>query len=112
MLAGILEEQGLEIGTAGGQDHFVRLDAVAIARQCHVHKRFTLQQLIEHICQIGLIVVPSQAELLRRAGCVLHHGHGGGMMLMMCSGSRFRLQLHTEKKTTHLAENSFRFRFR
>lgn len=72
MLTGILEEQGLEVRTARGQHHLVRLDRVSITGECHVHERFALEELIEHVGQIALVVVPAQAELLRRACGVLH----------------------------------------
>lgn len=72
MLTGILEEQGLEVGTARGQDHLVRFDGVSITGECHVHEGLALEELIEHVGQIALIVVPAQAELLRRACGVLH----------------------------------------
>lgn len=72
MLAGILEEEGLEVRAAGGQHHLVRFDTVSITRQCHIDERFTLEELIEDVGQIALVIVPAQAELLRRSRGVLH----------------------------------------
>jgi len=64
VLAGIVEEQRLEVRAASRQDHLVRLDAVPVAGQSHVHEALTLQELVEDIGQISLIVVPTQTELL------------------------------------------------
>lgn len=73
MLARIVEEQRLEVGAARGQHHFVCLYRVSVAGERHIDERFVLQQLIEDAGQIGLVVVPAQAELLRRAA-------GGGVV--------------------------------
>lgn len=37
---------------------------VTIACECHIDERFILQQLIEHIGQIRLVIVPAQTKLL------------------------------------------------
>lgn len=82
MLARIVEEERLEVRTASREHHLVRFDGVTVARQCDVDERFTLQELIEDVGQIGLVVVPSETELLRRAGTspgsvVMHHRRPG-----------------------------------
>lgn len=73
MLARVLKEQRLEVGAARGQDHLVGLHRVSVTGQGHVHEGLALQQLIEDVGQIGLVVVPSQAELLRRSRHVVVH---------------------------------------
>lgn len=72
MLAGILEKQRLEVRATSGQDHLVAFHRVSIASQGDIDERLTLQKLIEHVRQIRLVIVPSQAELLRRSRSVLH----------------------------------------
>lgn len=75
VLARVVEEQGLEVGTAGRQDHLVGLDRVSVAGEGHVDEALALEQLIEHVGQVGLVVVPAQAELLGRAGPALLARH-------------------------------------
>jgi len=64
---GDLEEQRLEVGRTGGQHHLVALNGGTFAGQRAVSERFTLQQLVEHGQQVGPVVVPAQAVLLRSA---------------------------------------------
>lgn len=85
MLTGVLEKKRLEIGATSGQDHLVGFNGMSIAGECHIHERFTLQQLIEDVRQVRLVVVPSEAELLRRSGRVLHFGGGGDDSLIVMS---------------------------
>lgn len=68
VLARVVEEERLEVGTAGGQHHLVRLDGVAVAGECDVDEGLALEELVEDVGQVGLVVVPSETELLRRAG--------------------------------------------
>lgn len=49
--------------------YLVRLQILALHRQRDICERFGVQQLIEHRQQIALVVVPSQAEPLRRCHC-------------------------------------------
>lgn len=48
------------------------LDGVAIAGEGDVHEGLTLKELIEDVGEIRLVVVPTEAELLRRSRRVLH----------------------------------------
>lgn len=65
--AGHLEEQRLEVGGARGQYHLVALDGRALACQGAVGESLALKQLVEYGQQIGAVVVPAQAVLLRSA---------------------------------------------
>jgi len=42
----------------------VRLERVTVTGDRHIHERAVLQQLVEHVGQVTLVVVPPQAELL------------------------------------------------
>lgn len=68
VLAGVVEEQTLEIWTARRQNHFVGFDAVSVAGQRDVDEALALQKLIENVSQIALVIIPSEAKLLRRGG--------------------------------------------
>lgn len=68
MLTRVVEEEGLEVGAAGREDHLVRLDRVSVTSQGDVYEGLALQELVEHVGQVALVVVPSETELLRRAG--------------------------------------------
>ena len=71
VLAGIVEEERLEVGAARGEHHLVGLDRVPVAGQGHVDEALALQQLVEDVGQVRLVVVPAQAELLGRARAAL-----------------------------------------
>ncbi|CAB0031331.1 unnamed protein product [Trichogramma brassicae] len=68
MLALVVAEERLEVRAAGRQYHLVSLDRILVAGERHVDEAFRLQQLIEHVGEVRLVVVPAQAELLGRAG--------------------------------------------
>jgi len=98
----VLGQHALEVRATRGQHDLVRLERVTVTSDRHIHERAVLQQLIEHVGQITLVVVPPQAELLvagtagrtasllgrRRRnvfGAVarLHGGRGGGIFLLL-----------------------------
>jgi len=61
----VVEEQGLEVAGARGEDYLVCAYRRSLrARQCHVHQRLRLQQLTEHTQQVALMIVPPQAVML------------------------------------------------
>ncbi len=61
-------QQVPEVWRAGTQHDPVRLDRLpACHGQCHVHERPRLEELVEHRGQVGLVVVPTEAELLPMA---------------------------------------------
>lgn len=84
MLAGILQQELLEIRGAGGEDdlgskkmallfkessdiplsHLVGLEGAVLAGQGDVHEGEILAQLLEHRGHRVLVVVPAQAEVL------------------------------------------------
>jgi len=64
VLSGVLFEQSLEIGGAGGQNHLVGLAALSVAGEGHVTKRLLIPQMFEGGNHVGLEIVPSQTELL------------------------------------------------
>lgn len=64
VLALVLGQHALEVRAARGQHDLVRLERVPVAGDGHVHERAVLQQLVEHVGQVALVVIPSQAELL------------------------------------------------
>ena len=64
MFGRVLLQQGLEVGTAGGEDHLVSLAALAIAGNRHVTEGLLIPQVLEGGHHVGLEVVPSQTELL------------------------------------------------
>lgn len=64
VLALVLGQHALEVRAARGQHDLVRLERVPVAGDGHVHESAVLQQLVEHVGQVALVVVPSQAELL------------------------------------------------
>ena len=64
MLGGVLLQQSLEVGAAGGQDHLVSLAALAVAGNGHVTEGLLISQVLEGGHHVGLEVVPSQTELL------------------------------------------------
>lgn len=49
---------------------------MTVACDGHVHERAVLQQLVEHVGQVALVIVPSQAELLV-TGAGRGRGRGG-----------------------------------
>lgn len=59
VLARVVEEESLEVGTAGGQDHLVRLDGVAVTGECDIDEGLALEKLVEDVGKVGLVVVPS-----------------------------------------------------
>ena len=60
-----------EVVAAGGEDDFVRFDLPPLAAQRHVHKVTVQLQVAQRRHDVRLVVVPLQAEVLRRhvAGC-------------------------------------------
>ena len=64
MFGGVLLQQGLEVGAAGGEDHLVSLAALTIAGNRNVTEGLLIPQVFEGGHHVGLEVVPSQAELL------------------------------------------------
>lgn len=69
VLTGVIREEGLEVGAASREDDLVRLYGSAIASQGDVDEPPVLQELVEDVDQVGLVVVPAEAEsLLRRLG--------------------------------------------
>jgi len=91
-------EHGLEVGRAGRQDHFVGLELDSVAGQGHVDKGLVVQEVLEDAQQVVLVVVPSQAVLLRQqrvatavAGRVhlsrMNDGKGVGVWRMRGEGS-------------------------
>lgn len=65
---------------------------MTVAGQGDVNEGLALQQLIKDIRQVRLVVVPTQAELLRRSGGVLHRN--------------LKVQQHTHK-SAHMSVSSF-----
>lgn len=57
-------EELLEVGAAGRQDHLVGLQALSLARQCHVYEILIVSQRLELRRYVRLEIVPSQTELL------------------------------------------------
>lgn len=70
MLVGMVDKQRLEVRTAGRQYHLVGTEQLALDSERDVDEALVVQQLVEDGEQVGLVVVPAQAEALR--------GHGGG----------------------------------
>ena len=64
VLGGVLLQQGLEVGRAGGQDHLVRLAALPVAGQGHVAERLLVPQVLEGGDHVGLEIVPAETKLL------------------------------------------------
>ena len=64
VLGGVLLQQGLEVGRAGGQDHLVRLAALPVAGQGHVAEGLLVPQMLEGGDHVGLEIIPPQTELL------------------------------------------------
>lgn len=60
----VFGKHALEVGAARGQHDLVRFERVTVTGDRHVHERAVLQQLVEHVGQVALVVVPAQAELL------------------------------------------------
>lgn len=80
MLAGILQQQLLEVGRARGENDFVALEHLVLAGERHIDKMLGGEQLREGILQIRLVAVPAHAKLLRRR---LGH-HLGGATAAAC----------------------------
>ena len=64
VLGRVLLQQGLEVGTAGGENHLVSLAALAVAGDGHVAEGLLISEVLEGGHHVGLEVVPSQTELL------------------------------------------------
>lgn len=58
----------LKIWTAGRQHHFMSPQQLSLDCQGDVDEGLVVQQLIKHREQIALMIVPPQAESLRRHG--------------------------------------------
>lgn len=71
VLAGVLGEHILEVRAAGGQHHLMSFQRVAVASQSHIHERLTLQELVKHVGEVALVVVPPETELLGGAAAAL-----------------------------------------
>lgn len=69
MLARVDCEEGLEVRAAGRQDDFVRLEMSALGGECHINEGFIIQETRENGDKVGLVVVPTQTELLHRHLC-------------------------------------------
>ena len=78
VLGGVLLQQGLEVGRAGGQDHLVRLAALPVAGQGHVAEGLLVPQMLEGGDHVGLEIIPAEAELL----VVRHLGWVGGRLII------------------------------
>ena len=63
VLVGVPPEHGAEEGAAGGEDDLVRLDLLLLARQGHVEQVLVVPQLPKGGADVGLEVIPLQAEL-------------------------------------------------
>ena len=94
MLAGIVEEEGLEVGRAGREDHAVGLDGVPVGRQRHVHKRLVLEQLVKHRRQIRLVIVPAQTQVRCCRRCRRRHRR--------CRRRRRHLRRHGRRRRASL----------
>ncbi len=68
VLGGVLLEESLEVGRAGGQHHLVGLARLAVAGQGHVGEGLLVAQVLERRDHVGLEVVPAEAELLLVVG--------------------------------------------
>jgi len=68
VLCGVLLQQGLKVGRAGGEDHLVRLARLAVAGQRHVGEALLVAQVLEGTDHVGLEVIPAEAKLLLVAG--------------------------------------------
>ena len=75
VLGGVLLQQSLEVGAAGGQDHLVGLAALAVRGDRDVREGLLVPEVLEAGDHVGLEVVPSQAELL----LVVHPGLGSDL---------------------------------
>ena len=71
MLVGVLPEDIAEEGAAGGDDHLVSFDLIVITGQSYVEKVFLVPELPKGPTDVGLEVVPLQAEFLRAHGLSL-----------------------------------------
>ena len=69
MLARVFHEKLLKIRTACRKHDFVTFQTLAfISGQSDINERFRLEKLVKNLCQIGLIIVPSEAKFLIRIG--------------------------------------------
>jgi len=132
VLALILGQHALEVWAACGQHDLVRFECMTVTGDRHVHERAVLQQLVEHVGQVALVVVPTQAELLVagtacRAASLLGrrrrhvfgavarlHGGGGGWMLLVvqcvttrtdCREKKFRREIDKNRELTDNVRN-------
>jgi len=77
MTIGRVVEHGLEVGRARREHHLVRLQLQSLARQGDVHEGLSVKQILEDGEKIVLMVIPSQAVLLRRqTRCGCSRGRG------------------------------------
>merc|ERR1712001_33229 len=84
MLGRVLFQQGLEVGTTGGEDHLVSLAALTIAGNRHVTEGLLIPQVFEGGHHVGLEVVPSQTELLLVVHLLLiKYRRGGSQSVLM-----------------------------
>lgn len=60
----VVQEERLEVGRTGGEDHLVALDTRSAHGQCHIRKGLRLQELLKDSQQIGAMIVPTQTVLL------------------------------------------------
>lgn len=71
MAARVVDEEGLEVGWAGGQDNFVSADGVSFrAGQGYVYEAFVVQKLTEDTEQVVLMIVPPETEMLTSHVCI------------------------------------------
>ena len=69
---GVLTEDAAEERAAGGDDDLVSFDLIVITGQSYVKKVLLVPELPKGPTNVGLEVVPLQAELLRAHGrCVI-----------------------------------------
>ena len=74
VLGGVLLQEGLEVGRAGGEDHLVGLAGLSVAGEGDVGEGLLVPQVLEARHHVGLEVVPAEAELL-----LVALGHGGAV---------------------------------
>ena len=65
VVAHVLREQRLEVRGAGAEDDLVTLEAGAVAGDGDVAEGLRLEEVVEDGEQVGAVVVPPEAELLR-----------------------------------------------
>ena len=65
VVAHVLREQRLEVRGAGAEDDLVTLEAGPVAGDSDVAEGLRLEEVVEDGEQVGAVVVPPEAELLR-----------------------------------------------